>query len=71
MKNFNSIQSLEILNSEKMSLLKGGASMEEINSVFQKGLISKEQFNDLVDGILSNKIDPNSLVGEWWGAGSL
>jgi hypothetical protein len=71
MKNFNSFQTLSTLTNVSMSSIKGGATMDEINSVYQHGFISSDQYKNILDQIQNGQLDLNTLTGEWWGGGVL
>ena len=54
-----------------MSSIKGGASLDEITNVWQKQLITDDQYKNLLNEIATGALNPDTLTGEWWGAGSL
>jgi hypothetical protein len=71
MKNQTSFQLLEAINFNSMATIKGGATMDEVNNALDKGLISQDQFQQIVEGVGSGSLDLKTLTGEWWGGGAL
>ena len=71
MKNLKSFQTLQTINNQSISAVKGGATMDEINAIYKDGLLKDDQYATLMKDIETGIIDPKSLTGEWWGAGSL
>ncbi len=71
MKNSNTFPTLEFISSQAMASVKGGATIQEINDAFQKGYITEDQRSAIFNDITMGTLDPRSLTGEWWGAGSL
>ena len=71
MKNQTSFQELELINYNSLATIKGGATMDDVNNALNQGLISQDQFQQIIDGVNSGSLDLKTLTGEWWGGGAL
>ena len=71
MKNQTSFQQLELINFNSLATVKGGATMDQVQNALSQGLITSDQFQQIIDGANSGTLDLNTLTGEWWGGGAL